>query len=325
MGILDAPHDTFFGLVFQRGEVSADWLRSVLPARIVRAIAWHTFTRAPERSFSPRLRRNESDQVFVARLRRGGGRIVFVLEHKADGDPGLRSQTLRYAVDLRHAARPRPKAPEPLVIVVVLHHDEKPWRLAPHPYLAALPAAVGRALDDLQPNLPMVVDDLTRQDEPELRARRLRPTTRLALLCLRFLRHCTGKQVLAAIERWGDLLRAAHRRHGTDIVDALTMYALTVSDVRQQQLADLISRILNRPEDMTITTAQRIYRKGEASGEARGETKGKVDTLLRLLGKRFGAVPATTLRRVRAATAPALDRWIDRILDARTLAEVFER
>jgi hypothetical protein len=39
MGILDAPHDTFFGLLFQRPGVAADWLRSVLPPRVVRAIA----------------------------------------------------------------------------------------------------------------------------------------------------------------------------------------------------------------------------------------------------------------------------------------------
>jgi hypothetical protein len=47
--------------------------------------------------------------------------------------------------------------------------------------------------------------------------------------------------------------------------------------------------------------------------------------LLRLLQKRFGAVPAATRKRVLAAAIADLDRWAERILDAATLAEVFAR
>jgi hypothetical protein len=262
MGILDAPHDTFFCLVFQKREVSADWLRSMLPGRVASAVAWHTFARASTRSFGMRLRRNESDHVFLARLRRGRGRVVLVLEHKAERAADLPSQALRYAVDLRHAVRRRPREPDPLVIVAVLHHSDRPWRTDLHPHLAPLPDAVARALAALQPQLPLLVDDLAMQSEASLLARRLRPTTRLALLCLRCFRHYTGRQVLAAIERWADLLRTAYRHHGVEFVDAVSLYALTVSDVRPRPLADLISRILQRPEDMVITTAKRIYMKG---------------------------------------------------------------
>ena len=352
MGILDAPHDTFFGLLFGRPEVAADWLRAVLPARVARAIAWRTFARAADRSFGMRLRRNEADRVFVARLRRGRGRVVWVLEHKAGHDAGLGSQSLRYAVDLRHGIRRGPRAAEPFVVVAVLHHGQVPWRVPRHPHLAGLSKRVGAALDDLQPRMPLVVDDLTRMDEATLLARPLLPTTRLALLCLRFLRHATGRQVLAALTRWADLLRDACSRHGDEIADAVAMYALAVSDVRPRPLAERITRILHRPEDMVMSTLLRYYLKGKAEGLAEGKSKwkakgkaegraegraegkaegmaegeaaGRAATLLRLLGKRFGRVPAAVTRRIRAASAPQLERWTDRILEAKTLAEVIE-
>jgi predicted transposase YdaD len=324
VGILDAPHDTFFGLLFQRPEVAADWLRSVLPTRVARAIAWRTFVRAPDRSFSIRLRRNEADRVFVARLRRGNGRVVWVLEHKAERDADLGSQTLRYAVDLRHGMRRRPSAPEPLVVVAVLHHGRRPWRAARHPHLARLPMRAGDALDALQPRTTFVVDDLASQDERVLLARRLMPT--------RFLRHCTGRQVLAAVDRWAGLLREARRRHGVEVVHAVTMYALAVSDVRPKPLAERISRILYHPEDIIMSTLQRIYSRGKvagraegrAEGKAEGETTGRAMTLLRLLRKRFGTVPTAISRRIRSAPAADLERWIDRIFDATSIREVVE-
>ena len=63
----------------------------------------------------------------------------------------------------------------------------------------------------------------------------------------------------------------------------------------------------------------------EASGRAEGYSEAKAETLLRLLQERFGDVPAATQRRILAARNDDLDRWLDRILDAGTLAAVFRR
>ena len=56
-----------------------------------------------------------------------------------------------------------------------------------------------------------------------------------------------------------------------------------------------------------------------------GKAEGKAETLLSLLRKRFGEVPAATRKRVLAASIADLDRWVDRVLDAETLAAVFAR
>jgi hypothetical protein len=56
---------------------------------------------------------------------------------------------------------------------------------------------------------------------------------------------------------------------------------------------------------------------------AEEQVKGHANALLRLLQKRFGEVAPEITTRVRNASMPELDRWTDRILDARTLDEVF--
>ena len=76
-----------------------------------------------------------------------------------------------------------------------------------------------------------------------------------------------------------------------------------------------IEKHLQRPEETIMSTAERIRREGR--------TEGRTDTLLRLLNRRFGLLPAGTEPRLRSASAAELDRWTDRILEAKTLAEVF--
>lgn len=84
-----------------------------------------------------------------------------------------------------------------------------------------------------------------------------------------------------------------------------------------------------------MSTAEKLMSQGRAEGKAEGKaeglaeglaaglTRGRAETLLRLIARRFGTPPAEVVAQVRNATATNLDRWTDRILDAKTLADVF--
>ena len=82
-----------------------------------------------------------------------------------------------------------------------------------------------------------------------------------------------------------------------------------------------------------MSTLERTYQKGLADGRAvgrstlentyqKGRTEGRAETILRLL-QRFGPLPAGIVERIRSAGDADLDRWTDRILDARSPADVF--
>ena len=63
---------------------------------------------------------------------------------------------------------------------------------------------------------------------------------------------------------------------------------------------------------------------GRAEGKAEGRAEGKAETLLRLLQRRFGAVPERVRTRVAVGSAAEIDGWIDALLDAQSLTEVFD-
>ena len=62
---------------------------------------------------------------------------------------------------------------------------------------------------------------------------------------------------------------------------------------------------------------------GLVEGKAEGLAEGKAATLTRLLEQRFGSLPREVAPRIAAADLDELDTWLDRVLDAVTLDDVF--
>ncbi len=69
---------------------------------------------------------------------------------------------------------------------------------------------------------------------------------------------------------------------------------------------------------------QKGLQQGMQQGMQQGKLEGETMVLERLLTKRFGPLSDETCARLRTATQSQLEQWADRILDAPTLAAVFE-
>jgi flagellar biosynthesis/type III secretory pathway protein FliH len=65
------------------------------------------------------------------------------------------------------------------------------------------------------------------------------------------------------------------------------------------------------------------WQEGKLEGKIEGKQEGELAVLTRLLSRRFGALGAATIERLRRATPSELEHWADNILDAQTLEEVF--
>jgi predicted transposase YdaD len=63
--------------------------------------------------------------------------------------------------------------------------------------------------------------------------------------------------------------------------------------------------------------------KGKIKGEIKGEIKGTAKTLLKQLNLKFGTLPEEIEQRVSLADKEQLDRWVETILTATTLDEMF--
>ncbi|MFM7572223.1 MAG: Rpn family recombination-promoting nuclease/putative transposase, partial [Snowella sp.] len=69
---------------------------------------------------------------------------------------------------------------------------------------------------------------------------------------------------------------------------------------------------------------QDILQEGRQEGLQMGRQEGEVALLMRLLVKRFGNVSESIQSRLTQASIADLERWGDRILEAKTLTDIFD-
>ena len=104
-------------------------------------------------------------------------------------------------------------------------------------------------------------------------------------------------------------------------------YLLQVVDIEPDVLEDLVTQSLSAgKEEMLMTVAERLEKRGEAKGRMEGRAEGRNAILSRLLSKRFGldTLDIRMQERLRNASPEQLDRWAERILDAKTVDDVFD-
>ena len=69
---------------------------------------------------------------------------------------------------------------------------------------------------------------------------------------------------------------------------------------------------------------RRAIERGLQQGPLEGRQEGESLVLRRLLTRRFGSLPAWVEQRLEQASPAELEQWVERVLDARTLEEVFQ-
>jgi hypothetical protein len=93
-----------------------------------------------------------------------------------------------------------------------------------------------------------------------------------------------------------------------------------VPDVRVPEgLLEVRNMLASRAE----TWKQQWLQEGKQKGEQEGRRKGEAAMLLRQLERRFGALPGWASDRIATADSVALEEWGLRVLDARSLDDVF--
>ena len=103
------------------------------------------------------------------------------------------------------------------------------------------------------------------------------------------------------------------------------MKRTTAETLLEQGEARGFDRILEEAYEKAYAKAYaKAYEKAFAAGRAEGRAKGKAEALLRLARIKFGDVPSARVSEIQAADETNLDRWIDALVDAGTLEEVFD-
>ena len=76
---------------------------------------------------------------------------------------------------------------------------------------------------------------------------------------------------------------------------------------------------------MLAETVTKWTKQWKMEGRMEGTIEGRAAVLERQLRKRFGAIAPMYLERIRSASIEQLDLWAERILDAKSIQEIFSQ
>lgn len=311
------PHDALFHFAFVDPRHAAAELQCVLPQALSAKIDWSSLTPEQGRFVDAKLLSRYSDLLFSARIGQRRGLIYLLFEHLSSRKRLGLLTLLEYMVRIWQAHRKRyPREKRlPVILPVVLHHSETGWTAAKRfREILDVDSEVLTLLEPFIPDFQAVFDDISRVDPRALKARAMTPEGKLVLFCFRVGR--TPDELVKWLPEWGDVLMAVARSPvGGLFISAVMQYLEEVTKLGEVGLKTAMQQALGN------SVAEKILFAGERLIE-RGRREGERAVLLRLLVKRFGALPADAETTVEAATPSDLERMLSRVLTASTLEDV---
>jgi predicted transposase/invertase (TIGR01784 family) len=314
-------HDLLFRHVFSQPEHAEGELKQILPAKIVRAVDWSTLRLVSGTVVDPELAEQRSDVLFSVTL---AGREVFVyllLEHQSTSEALMALRVLGYMLRIwEDWAREHAKTEGlPPIIALVVHHSESGWsKPISFGELFELDEELRALLEPFLPRFEFLLDDLSLGRDEELRSRAMTALGRLVLFCLKRARR--SKDMSVDLESWQDAIgEVLEAPNGVAAFATVLRYILAVTDTPPEHLRNMSKRLGRRAEEAYMTGEQILIEQGRKEGEAKGQAK----ALLKQLELKFGPVTEDVALRVRAGSVKELDRWIERVITATSIDEMF--
>jgi hypothetical protein len=319
------PHDALFKAAFEDPASAAALLRALVPAAVRDAVAWDTLQGEPGGFVDAALRDRHSDLLFSVRLRSGAPALLYLLlEHQSTSDPAMPLRMVAYQLRIWDRFRKAdPSAWLPPIIAVLVSHVAGGWTAARafeamfDPAVLAIPG-----LAALVPRCAMIVEDLADVSDHDLQSRALAAFPKVALWLLRDARDPV--RLLDRFASWIAAISAVARApEGLAAFTALISYLFRVLEpVHREALRAKLGQLEPHAQEVAMSIADQLHEEGRNLGLS----EGRVAALRHLLAVKFAgqALGADHEARLAAATSDALDRYLERVLGAGSLAAVFD-
>ena len=334
------PHDRFFKEMVSHTEQAGVLLWERLPKEVVKHFSDEPPEPMPDSFVEEELREHFSDRLFRVKTVNGKTAFIYVLmEHKSTPDHKVGWQLLKYLVEfLKQWEKQNPDWDYlPAVVPFVFYHGAREWKI-PDEFLYLVDTEEAWRPYLLNFRIPSM--DLGKIPDRYLSAdRRLR----VRLLAMKYATRGKSRQV--AIK---ELLIEALKDAPEELRPVLYYLIQTYTAYDEKTIQEIIRKV--QPEeidtmmsqfarDITKTARQealqqgmqrgiqqgmqRGMQQGMQRGMQRGRQEGEAGLLLRLLSYRFHPLPDEITQRIHTADPNTIETWADRVLDAKSLDEVF--
>ena len=301
-------HDTGYKLLFSTPELVRDLILGFVPDEWLHGLDYSTLERVPG-SYVTEEFSNRADDI-VWRVKVGGEWVYLYLliEFQSSVDKYMALRMMVYGgllyQDLIKRGEALADGRLPPVLPIVLYNGSQRWSAVTDVF-DLIPAVPG-LVEQFKPRLRYLLIDENAWSDSEL---------------------ASLKNLVAAVFRIehpaspaaiGDLLSLLDEWLA-ERPDLRRMFALWIRAtlMRKAEYRIVLPRI-DDLQELNVMLAERLEEWAHAY-----KAEGEALALQRLLKKRFGAVPSEVLAKISVASLEQIDAWLDQVLDARSLDDIF--
>ena len=314
------PHDKLFKLALAEIAVAKEFFSTHLPTDLLKVIDMNTLKLEKETFVDENYKSTEADVVYSAKMGNTTTYLYLLSEHQTNVDPWLSFRLLVYTIrimELHH--KQHPHDPLPLVYATVVYTGDEPWNVP----LDIFPLFA--EAQDLARQImfkPYQLQDVKRTSDDALRQQEL---SGLVAFVLKYRQERDFQKFLKKFLPWLHQVEVHHEIYGTSLGRIVLKYVIDNSpegnkDLLVQEAKHYLSQEL---QGDIMTIAQQWKQEGIQMGMRQGVKQGEAALLKCLLQHRFGEIPLVYAQRIDEADAQTLLYWGKRVLDAKTLGDIF--
>ena len=339
-------HDSGYKYLFSHAELVQELLEAFAPPGVSELLDYTTLRLENGNYVTPAMTPRADDLVWSVELQGQRIYLYLLLEFQSTPDDTMPARMLQYVAALYdHLLRSKAVNPAeglPPVLPIVLYNGDARWRQSSELY--DLIRVHPQVLKAFQPRLKFWL-----LDEGAFPAAELEDMQRVVAAIFRFEHTPDSAAAKRAIRNLADAV--AHSPFKQRIDRVVTrwikhrlqrkMSGLAVPDAEELTKGmEMLETNIDRWEAQAIAKGmeqgmlqgmqqgiqkgmQKGVQQGMQKGIQQGMQQGEALLLQRLLTRRFGALSATQLASIAAATPAQLETWGDRVLEAKSLDEVF--
>lgn len=308
--------DASYKLLFSAPEVVRDLVLGFIPDEWLHSLDYSTLEKVPGSYVSDDLRHRADDVIWRVRADGEWVYLYLLIEFQSTVDPWMAVRIMTYVgllyQDLIRRNDVLPDRKLPPVLPVVLYNGDATWSAATD-IAQLIPKAPGLVAQYL-PRLQYLLIDESRFPDAALA-----DLKNLVAVIIRFEHSESEQALLGLIDVLNDWLE-----ENPELKRTFAIWIRAV--VLRQSKHQLVLPKVRDLKELKMTLAERFdtwAQKHEQRGIEKGVEKGEALALQKLLTKRFGPLPPDSLSKIAAASAEQLDTWMDRVLDAPTLGDIF--
>ena len=309
-------HDSSYKFLFSNPELVRDLIMGFIPDEWLQSLDYSTLEKVPGSYISEDFQQREDDIVWKVKVGGDWVYLYLLMEFQSSVDKYMALRMMVYIGLLYQDLIKRGEVLEdgrlPPILPIVLYNGSQKWTAATN--IRELIPVVPGLVSQYSPALQYLLIDENNYTDSELAS-----LHNLVAAVFR-LEHASSPSAVSELTNLlADWL--------SDRPDLRRMFALWIrATLMRKQEYGIVMPQVDDLQEIRVMLADKVEEWAKAyiaEGKQEGLQQGEVLALQRLLAKRFGVIPADTIALIANAPVVDIERWLDRVIDAKQLSDVF--